>query len=69
MKATQLKMMPFFSAVEFAGIDLAEELINEAKNLIAQIGPYVEDQENLKLICLLQLLTPPKTWTEQVTYS
>ena len=60
--------MPFFEApVENAGINLAAELINEAKNLITQIGPYIEDQEDLKLLCLLQLLAPPKQWTEKVS--
>ena len=61
--------MPFFeSPVENAGINLTAELINEAKTLILQIGPYIEDQEDLKLICLLQLMTPPKQWTERVSY-
>ena len=58
--------MPFFTAVENAGICLVDDLVKEAKKLISQIGPYVEDQETLKLICLLQLLTPPTLWTEKV---
>ena len=60
--------MPFFTAVEDAGICLLSELVKEAKLLISQIGPHVKDPETLKLICLLQLLTPPKEWTGMVNY-
>ena len=58
--------MPFFDAVTSSGIDMEEGLINEAKDLINLVGPYVNDQEALKLICLLQIMTPPKTWTDKV---
>jgi len=41
--------------------------MNQAKSLIQQIGPYVEDQEYLQLIVLLQMLKPPKKWIDPTT--
>jgi hypothetical protein len=57
--------MPMFEAVFASGVLFEEDLENQAKSLISEIGPHVQDQESLKLICLLQLMTPPKTWMEQ----
>ena len=58
--------MSFFDAVMSSGMSIPEDLMNEAKNLIQQIGPFVEDQEYLQLICLLQMLKPPRKWMDQV---
>ena len=59
--------MSFFDAVFSSGISIPEDLMNQAKSLIQQIGPYVEDQEYLQLICLLQMLKPPKKWIDPVS--
>ena len=58
--------MPFFECVLSSGVTLPENLINEASLLVSQIGPYVEDQEYLQLICLMQIMTPPKIWRDKV---
>ena len=58
--------MPFFDAVCSSGVHIAEDLINEAKKLVLEIGPYVEDPETLKLICLMQIMSPPKKWSDKV---
>ena len=60
--------MSFFDAVRSAGATIPEDLLDEAKNLIQQIGPFVEDQEYLQLICLLQMLKPPRKWMDQVSF-
>ena len=59
--------MSFFDAVMSSGMSIPEDLMNQAKNLIQQIGPFVEDQEYLQLICLLQMLKPPSKWMDQVS--
>ena len=66
LKTTKLKRMPMFEAVFASGVAFKEDLENQAMKLVSEIGPHVQDQESLKLICLLQLMTPPKTWMEQV---
>ena len=58
--------MPFFDAVFSAGLTVAEDLINEAKSLVGVIGPHIQDEETLKLICLMVSMTPPKIWTDKV---
>jgi hypothetical protein len=58
--------MPFFEAVLSSGVTLPENLISEASSLVSQIGPYVEDQEYLQLICLMQIMSPPKAWKDKV---
>ena len=60
--------MSFFDAVFSSGIAIPEDLMNQAKNLIQQIGPYVEDQEYLQLIVLLQMLKPPRKWHDLVSF-
>ena len=60
--------MSFFDAVQSTRITVPEDLMNEAKSLIQQIGPFVEDQEYLQLICLLQMLKPPIKWINQVSF-
>ena len=59
--------MSFFDAVMSSGMSIPEDLMTQAKNLIQQIGPFVEDQEYLQLICLLQMLKPPSKWMDQVS--
>ena len=59
--------MSFFDAVMSSGTSIPEDLMNKAKSLIQQIGPFVEDQEYLQLICLLQMLKPPRKWMDQVS--
>ena len=67
LKTAKLRKMSFFDAVFSSGISIPEDLMNQAKSLIQQIGPYVEDQEYLQLICLLQMLKPPKKWIDPVS--
>ena len=67
LRTTRLRKMSFFDAVMSSGMSIPEDLMNQAKNLIQQIGPFVEDQEYLQLICLLQMLKPPRKWMDQVS--
>lgn len=67
LKTAKLRKMSFFDAVFSSGISIPEDLMNQAKSLIQQIGPYVEDQEYLQLIVLLQMLKPPKKWIDPVS--
>ena len=45
-----------FEAVFASGVAFKEDLENQAMKLVSEIGPHVQDQESLKLICLLQLM-------------